>query len=102
MTFLRHTAEKSTSFCGQDNSFPVHRCTPKYCGVLSSNIATTTYSREKTQRLDTCGPKTPSVIRGVRKKPPPFQGHGVEGSPLKTTKRTVVLPPPSQKAYSEL
>ncbi|GFV02243.1 hypothetical protein TNCV_2001221 [Trichonephila clavipes] len=32
----------------------MHACTPKYCGVLSSDIASATYDREKNQRLDTC------------------------------------------------
>ncbi|GFV42377.1 hypothetical protein TNCV_4311081 [Trichonephila clavipes] len=31
-------------------------CTPKYCGALSSDIASATYDSEKTQRLDTCEP----------------------------------------------
>ncbi|GFT11399.1 hypothetical protein TNCV_1144651 [Trichonephila clavipes] len=72
--------------------------TPKYCGVLSSDIAPATYDREW---LDICEPETPSVIRGGRKKPPHSTTMEGKEIPLKTPKRTVVLPPPSQITYSE-
>ncbi|GFX65120.1 hypothetical protein TNCV_452581 [Trichonephila clavipes] len=48
----------------------MHICTPKYCGVLSSDTTPATYDREKTERLDACEPETPSIIRGARKKQP--------------------------------
>ncbi|GFU86160.1 hypothetical protein TNCV_368181 [Trichonephila clavipes] len=53
-------------------------CTSKYCGVLSSDITPATYNRKKTHLLDTCEMETPSVIRGVRKKPPPSRDHGLQ------------------------
>ncbi|GFW66145.1 hypothetical protein TNCV_1710441 [Trichonephila clavipes] len=54
-------------------------------------------------RFNPCESGTPSVIRGIRKKSPPSQNHGVEREDCwKTPKRTVVLPPPKQITYSEL
>ncbi|GFW18105.1 hypothetical protein TNCV_4006451 [Trichonephila clavipes] len=46
------------------NTVPMHTCNSKYCRVMA------TYEREKAQRLDTYKSERPSVIRGVRKKPP--------------------------------
>ncbi|GFS87937.1 hypothetical protein TNCV_3426871 [Trichonephila clavipes] len=62
----------------ENNTVPMQTCTPKYCGVLSSDITPTIYVREKTKRLDTCEPETPSVMRGARNKHSPSQDRGVE------------------------
>ncbi|GFW15413.1 hypothetical protein TNCV_3741171 [Trichonephila clavipes] len=63
----------------------MHTCTPKYYGVLSSDSTPLTYDREKTQRLDTCEPETPSAIWGVRKKPPLSKDHRVQKDFVKNT-----------------
>ncbi|GFV02248.1 hypothetical protein TNCV_3455711 [Trichonephila clavipes] len=71
----------------------MHACTPKYCGVLSYDIASATYDREKNQRLDTCESETPSVIRGDRRNPP-SQDYGVERDSAENTEENgyVTLP----------
>ncbi|GFT85616.1 hypothetical protein TNCV_4253361 [Trichonephila clavipes] len=69
--FLHHTAEISASFCVQYNTVPMHTCNPKYCRVLSSDIAMATYDRKLNPTAGhTCESETPSVIRGVKTKPP--------------------------------
>ncbi|GFV89239.1 hypothetical protein TNCV_285721 [Trichonephila clavipes] len=70
----------------------MHACTPKYCGVLSSDIASATYDRSKNQRLDTCESETPSVFRGDRKTP--SQDYGVERDSVENTEENgyVTLP----------
>ncbi|GFX29615.1 hypothetical protein TNCV_4776871 [Trichonephila clavipes] len=81
----------------EDNTVSLHAFTLKYCGVLSSDMVLLTYDREKTQR-----PETTTVFRGVGKKalhPKTMEWREV---PLKTSKRTVVLPPSSEITYSEL
>ncbi|GFW71637.1 hypothetical protein TNCV_2548501 [Trichonephila clavipes] len=46
VTFSRHTAEKSASISGWDDSVTMHTSTPKYCEVvLSSEIDPVTYDR---------------------------------------------------------
>ncbi|GFW11464.1 hypothetical protein TNCV_3809831 [Trichonephila clavipes] len=66
----------------------MYMCTSKFCGVLSSDIASANYNREKnTMAGHTCEPETPSVIRGVRKKPSPSQDHGVGDQSMENTKR---------------
>ncbi|GFS76383.1 hypothetical protein TNCV_1620251 [Trichonephila clavipes] len=85
-----------------DNTVPKHTCTPKYCGVLSSDITLATFDCEKTQRLDTCKPVTPSLIRESQKKPLPSQEHGLEGDSVENIEENgCVASSPSQIIYSE-
>ncbi|GFU25185.1 hypothetical protein TNCV_3360841 [Trichonephila clavipes] len=63
LTFSRHTSEKSTSFCGQDNSVPMYTYTPKYCGVLSSVIAPATLDRKKNSKCNARCQKETDLIQ---------------------------------------
>ncbi|GFY02465.1 hypothetical protein TNCV_3503461 [Trichonephila clavipes] len=76
--FPRHKYEKSASFCGLDNSVPNHRYTTKYCGVFHPPTSRNRWPRTPTAGFDTYEPETSSIIRGVRKKLPPSQDHGVK------------------------
>ncbi|GFW29717.1 hypothetical protein TNCV_3935841 [Trichonephila clavipes] len=53
------------------NTVHIHICTPKYCGVFSSDITPKPMAvRNPTAGFHTCEPETPSVIRGLRNGPP--------------------------------
>ncbi|GFT83543.1 hypothetical protein TNCV_4866111 [Trichonephila clavipes] len=76
ITYAKPDASEVESKKCMYNTVPLNTAHLNSFGILPTDIAPATYDNRRNPTAGyTCEPEIPSVIRGVRKKPPPSQDH---------------------------